>query len=151
MHKTFYKIRTATIKDASDISELSNQLGYPSSVSEIKERLESILSSDDHTMFVAYSSGNKVIAWIHAYKRQNVESGFFAEIGGFIVSEAFRGKGIGRNLLEAIEKWTLQNKLPKLRVRSQIQRDDAKQFYSNMGFTISKKQLVFDKSMKNEA
>ena len=150
MNKDFYHIRNAIISDASDISELSNQLGYPSSVDETKERLESILSSDDHIIFIAYLPRNKVIGWIHAYKCQSVESGFFAEIGGFIVAEAFRVKGIGRHLLKPVEKWAMQKNLPKLRVRTQIHRDDAKQFYSNMGFTVTKKQRVFDKEMKNE-
>ncbi|MFC1858607.1 GNAT family N-acetyltransferase [Thermodesulfobacteriota bacterium] len=151
MNKEFYQIRNATIEDVSDISELSNQLGYPSSKDETKERLKSILSSKDHAIYVANLPENKVIGWIHAYKRQSVESGFFAEIGGFIVSKAFRGKGVGKHLLKPIEKWTRQMRLPKLRVRSQLQRDDAKQFYANMGFTVTKKQRVFDKIMKNEA
>ena len=150
MNKDSYQIRNATIDDAADIWELSNQLGYPSSMDETKERLESILSSEDHIIIVAHIHGNKVIAWIHAYKRQSIESGYFAEIGGFIVSKAFRRKGIGRQLLKPIEKWTTQKKLPSLRVRTQIHRDDAKQFYSNMGFTVTKKQRVFDKEMKNE-
>ncbi|MCP4348545.1 MAG: GNAT family N-acetyltransferase [Desulfobacterales bacterium] len=150
MNRTFYKIRNATINDVSDISELSNQLGYPSSEAEIKERLDSVLNSDDHAIFVAYQPDQKVIAWIHVYKRQSVESGFFAEIGGFIVSEAFRSKGIGKHLLKAVENWTIQKNLPKLRVRSQIKREDAKRFYSNMGFSVSKKQRVFDKMMNME-
>ncbi len=147
MSKRLYEIRNATINDVSDIAELSNELGYPSSETEIKDRLNSILSLDDHTLIVAYQPLNKVIAWIHAYKRQSVESGFFAEIGGFIVSEAFRGKGIGSHLLNAIEKWTKMKSLPKLRVRSQIKREDAKEFYSNMGFSLSKRQRVFDKKL----
>jgi hypothetical protein len=35
-------IRKATINDISDISDLSNKLGYPSSESEIKDRLDVI-------------------------------------------------------------------------------------------------------------
>lgn len=151
MCTTPFQIRTASLEDSSGISKLSDQLGYPSSTVAIKERLESILSLDDHVIFVAFLTGPKIIGWIHAYKRQSVESGPFAEIGGFIVAKKFRGKGVGRLLLKAIENWALQMRLPILRVRSQIQRGDAKQFYTNMGFTITKIQNVFDKTELNEA
>ena len=137
------------MEDVTGIMELSNQLGYPSSQFEIQERLESILHSNDHSIFVAYAPENKVIGWIHAYKRMSIESGFFAEIGGFVVSKSFRKKGIGRDLLKSIEQWTLQKNLPMLRVRSQIQREGAKRFYTNMRFTITKRQRVFDKMMRN--
>jgi len=133
------------------ISELSKQLGYPTCESDIKERLNTILNSNDHIVYVAFVPNGKTIAWIHIYKAQRIESGALAEIGGFIVSESFRSKGIGKKLLEEAEKWSISKKLPKLRVRSKIEREDAKQFYSNMGFSISKKQRVFDKIMNKKA
>lgn len=138
-------IRGVTTHDASDISALSEQLGYPASESEITERLDSILNSDDHKVYVAVQADGNVIAWIHVFKCQTVESGFFAEIGGMIVSEAFRRKGIGQQLLKVAERWTAQQKLPKLRVRTQIEREDAEAFYLKTGFSVSKHQRVFDK------
>lgn len=95
----------------------------------------------------AGSDGNEgiVIGWIHVSKCQRLESVWFAEIGGFIVSEEFRDKGSGRQLLKKAEDWTAQNELPKLRVGSKIERVDAKELYSKMGFSISKRQHVFDK------
>lgn len=148
MNKVNYQIRNASLQDIPDIIELSNQLGYPSSESEIRKRLESIYSSDDHAVFVAYSLENKVLGWIHVYKHQSVQSGFFAEIGGFIVSNAFRGIGIGKWLLKSVEQWTSQKNLFKLRVRSQTKREDAKRFYSKKGFVVTKQQWVFDKEIK---
>jgi hypothetical protein len=56
MAKSMYKIRTATQGDAADIARLSSQLGYPSTVSETRERLASILASEDHTVYVAWAS-----------------------------------------------------------------------------------------------
>lgn len=149
MENKFYDTRNATLEDALDISELSTQLGYPSSEPEMRERLYSILNSNDQTVFVAFKTDGKVIGWIHVCKCQRLESGCLAEIGGFIVSKAFRGKGIGKQLLKNVEDWTVQNKLPKLRVRSKIERKDAKKFYSKMGFSVSKKQIVFDKITHN--
>lgn len=139
------------MNDVSDISELSKQLGYPASESEIKERLITILHSNNDIVYVAYLPDGKTIAWIHLFKSYRVESGLFAEIGGFIVSKSFRSQGIGKKLLEVAEKWTIKMKLPHLRVRSKIERENAKKFYSNMGFSVLKKQRVFDKKMNIEA
>lgn len=128
---------------------MSGQLGYPSSVPDTQKRVESLLASGDHAIFVAEHSENQIIAWIHAYTRQSLTSGDLAEIGGLIVSKEFRGKGIGRRLLSAVETWALGKNRFKLRVRSQIQREDARQFYSDMGFAETKRQVVFAKTLKN--
>jgi GNAT superfamily N-acetyltransferase len=145
MENEFYDIRNAKTEDALDISELSMQLGYSSSEYEMKERLDSILNSDDQTVFVAFQTDGKVIAWIHILKCPRVESDCFAEIGGFIVAKEFRGKGIGRRLLKTVEDWAEQKKLHRLRVRSKIEREDAIKFYSKCGFSVLKTQAVFDK------
>ncbi len=116
MSKKLFKIRSATINDSSEISELSKELGYPTSELETKERLNSILKSDDHIVYVSFSSDGKLIAWIHVYKAQRIELGSFAEIGGFIVTKTFRNKGVGKELLKIAEKWTQKKNLPKLRI-----------------------------------
>jgi len=145
-----YEIRDGTIDDASDICDLSDQLGYPVSEAEMAERLDSILNSDDHRVCVAVQPDGTVIAWIHVFKCQTVESGLFAEIGGIIVSEAFRRKGIGQQLLKMAKRWIAQQKLQKLRVRTQIEREDAEAFYLKTGFSVSKHQRVFDKVIDKE-
>lgn len=133
--------------DITAIAELAGQLGYSSSEFEIQQRLSTLLNSRDHVIYVALVSSGKIVGWIHTYVAKRVESGTFAEIGGFVVSKSFRRKGIGKTLLKAAENWTVQNKLTKLRVRSNIKREDAKEFYSSMGFSISKQQRVFDKKI----
>ena len=105
-----YKIRNAAINDIPRISELSGQLGYPSSVPDTQKRVESLLASGNHAIFVAEHSENQIIAWIHAYTRQSLTSDELAEIGGLIVSKEFRGKGIGKQLLSAVETWALGKK-----------------------------------------
>ena len=150
MNKTLFEMRSATINDVSDISELSKQLGYPNSASDIRDRLNCIMNSDDHQVYVAHLPKGKTIAWIHLFASQRIESGPIAEIGGFVVSELFRNKGIGKQLLDVAEKWSISMNLGKLRVRSRNEREDAKTFYLNMGFSITKNQSVYDKMIKKE-
>ena len=53
--------------------------------------------------------------------------------------------------MEVAEEWTQKKNLPKLRVRSKIEREDAQKFYSSLGFSVSKEQRVFDKIMNKKA
>lgn len=150
MEDMHIKIRCAGMDDVTAISELSYQLGYPASEIEIRERLAIIFQSEDYAVFVADRADGAVIGYIYVRVCQSIQSGPFAEIGGFVVSEAFRGKGFGKDLLKAVEDWTMQKEIPKLRVRPQVHRSDAKAFYSGQGFSISKQQCVFDKRMNGE-
>jgi len=151
MNQKLFEIRNATINDSLALLELSRELGYPASELESRERLDSILNSNSHIIYVVFLPDGKVIAWIHIYEAQRLESGAFAEIGGLIVSEKFRNKGVGKKLLEVAEEWTQKKNLPKLRVRSKIEREDAQKFYSSIGFSVSKEQRVFDKTMNQKA
>jgi GNAT superfamily N-acetyltransferase len=147
MNKESFNIRNASLDDISDIYKLSQELGYINSEYEIRERLNYILNSNEHLVVVAFLSDRKVVGWIHLFEAQRIESGKFAEICGFVVKKEYRNIGIGKKLLKAAEEWTLKKKLPKLRIRSKIEREDAKKFYSKMGFLITKKQRVFDKKI----
>lgn len=122
-----------------------NILRYINSEHEIRERLNYTLNSNEHLVLVAFLSDQKVVGWIHLFEAQRIESGKFVEIGGFVVAKEYRNIGIGKKLLKAVEEWTLKKGLSKLRVHSKIEREDAKEFYSKMGFSITKIQRVFDK------
>lgn len=142
-------IREAVIYDANAIANLSCQLGYPSSEADSERRLSAILQADDHSVFVACSPTGIVVGWIHAYLVYRVESNRFAELGGFVVSGKHRRMGIGSKLLASAEKWSKDHGLTKLRVRSRIERDEARLFFENLGFSKAKEQRVFDKSLED--
>jgi GNAT superfamily N-acetyltransferase len=141
------EIRIAGIADAAAISELANQLGYPTSMGQAESRLDTILSSSDHTVFVACVD-RQVVGWVHVFLAKRIESGPFAELGGFVVAESHRRRGHGRRLLAAAEEWAAGRGVTMLRVRSRSERDDARAFYENFGFTIIKEQRVFDRFLK---
>ncbi len=141
------KIRPAEISDLSKITELSAQLGYPVFREDVEVRLRQMLSKDDHIILVACYADNDVIGWIHAFLAYRVESALFAELGGFVVDENHRGKGIGKQLLNAVEDWCRARDVGKLRVRTRADRADAHGFYEAAGFQRTKTQLIFDKPL----
>jgi GNAT superfamily N-acetyltransferase len=144
-------IRRATMDDSSALADLSTQLGYPTSQIQSANRLGVILDSNKHAIIVACLADGTVVGWVHVFLAFRVGSDPFAEIGGFVVTKEFRRRGIGRCLLEAIEEWVIQSGIAKLRIRSRSNRVDTHIFYGRLGFSKSKQQHVFDKSLKPDA
>ena len=141
------EIRQAELEDASDISTLCRQLGYQTSASEIITRLEKITQLTDHCVFVACQKNGRISGWIHVFGTYRVESAPFSEIGGLIVDEIFRKQGIGAKLVHAAQEWTIHKGFHSLRVRSRVERESAKKFYLNTGFSLIKEQSIFEKEL----
>lgn len=139
------EIRNALPTDVTALAELSTQLGYASSAQQITDRLAVILDSSEHLVLVAYLPDGVVVGWIHVFLALRIESNLFAELGGFVVTERLRGRGVGRSLLEAAENWVGRQGVEKLRVRTRSTRQDAQAFYERLGFSQTKKQRVYDK------
>lgn len=140
------RLKKITIKDAAAITSLIGQLGYESSITDTAQRIKSILPDPQHFAVVA-EVDNKIVGWIHAFITVHLQSNSFAEIGGMVVEENFRGKGIGKKLIDEAEKWAIKQNINKLRVRSNTIRKDAHQFYLNRGFALTKEQKIFDKQI----
>jgi GNAT superfamily N-acetyltransferase len=65
------------------------------------------------------------------------------QICGLVVNENERGQGIGRKLVKYVE--ALFNNNGKIRVRCNIKRELVHKFYSNLEYTLSKEQKIFEK------
>jgi GNAT superfamily N-acetyltransferase len=136
------RINKLTIKHAQDVQRLSGQLGYPMSMPDIEANIAEVITTKDHIAFVALEN-EKAIGWIHAFKGLFLESRPFIEIGGLVVDEEHRGKGVGKELVQKIREWCLEKGFDTLRVRSNTKRNEAHRFYLNLGFTEMKEQKVF--------
>jgi len=144
-------IRSATMDDSSALADLSTQLGYPTSPIQSANRLGAILDSNEHAILVACLADGTLVGWVHVFLAFRVESDPFVEIGGFVVTKEFHRRGIGRCLLAAVEEWVIQSGMTKLRVRCRSNRVGTHTFYKRLGFSKSKQQHVFDKSLKADA
>jgi len=136
------EIRSAKRADEEAVAILAGQLGYPSSVHEIRERLVEILEDGDQAVFVAESADKEVIGWVHVFKTQLL---IVEPIGGLIVGEGLRGSGVGKALLEAAEAWVQGSEFTSIRVRSNVIREGAHSFYERLGYCCVKQQKVFYK------
>jgi GNAT superfamily N-acetyltransferase len=139
-------IRRLAADDAEVAAELSSQLGYPCSHSDLRERIDELSRAPDRVAFAAVVEG-QIVGWIDAAMERHLQSPASAVIGGLVVREDMRGLGIGKRLCLEIEEWARSKSIPVVRVRSQIKREDAHRFYLRDGYRKVKTSLVFEKPM----
>lgn len=140
------QLKPATIANAEDIQRLSDQLGYPLPFEQVKRNLIEISGMPDHIALVAQDK-EKVVGWAHAFRSVLLESVPFIELAGLVVDENYRGKRIGKKLMEAIIDWANDKKVSEIRVRSQVKRKEAHLFYTSIGFSEIKEQKVFEMNL----
>ena len=138
-------IRTAETKDSVRLASLSAQLGYPVDSKKMDGRLEKILKHPDNIVLVACEA-DCCVGWIQLSFNLRVESEPFAEITGLVVDEGMRSRGVGKLLVEEAERRTKEKGISKIRVRSNVIRNEAHRFYLNLGYTVEKEQKVFGKT-----
>ncbi len=161
-----------TAADVERAADLCTQLGYPSTASDVAPRFQAIAARADHAVFVAEDdarvvgaelapfddrSGSleqgrgappSVVGWVHVCAGMLVlESDPWAEIGGLVVDERVRGRGVGDRLLAAAEAWAREQGYPQVRLRSNVVREAAHQFYLRRGYEVFKTQLNFRKAL----
>jgi GNAT superfamily N-acetyltransferase len=140
-------IREASASDADEIARLAEQLGYATTPEQAAQRLASVLSDDEHEVFVAEDASGGILGWAHVFGARRLVSDRFAEIGGLVVDEAQRGEGVGKALLARAEAWAMQSGYGAVRIRSNVVREGARAFYEHLGYRRQKQQNAFFKAM----
>ena len=69
------------------------------------------------------------------------------EITGLVVSPSARRLGVGRALVAASEAWASRLGFSSIRVRSNVSRAESHPFYRRIGFSLTKTQHVYQKSL----
>ncbi len=151
------RIRPMTAGDVERVAVLCGQLGYPSTASEVAARFNALVLNQEHGMFVAEEESEggprteagtgPVLGWVHVQQQLPLEAGPFADLGGLVVDQAGHGRGIGRLLVEAAERWAIARGYDEMRVRSNVIRSAAHEFYRRLGYEVIKTQLNFRKPL----
>lgn len=138
-------VRPVTIADVPRLAELCGQLGYASTIQDIEQRLRLIQPDEKAIVFVAEQPGGQVVGWVHVFVHRTIEVDPSAEIGGLVVDESCRSKGVGRLLMERAERWAREKGCLAVTLRSNVIRERAHAFYENLGYTVIKAQKAFRK------
>jgi len=140
-------IRPMAADDADAVARLATQLGYPSSADQVARRFRAIQAAPDSHVAVAVDESRAVVGWIHVFGNRLVESEPDAEIGGLVVDESVRGRGVGTALVAAAEAWARERGYPVVSVRSNVIRKEAHEFYQERGYGAVKTQVKFRKTI----
>ncbi len=140
-------IRKAGLEDAAPLTGLCFQLGYSAVREEVSARLKSLLTDEEHVIFVAEYAGAQVAGWLHAYIYKPFHCDFMTEIAGLVVDKDFRGQGAGRQLMLAAEGWAKGKGCTVVSLRSNIIRKEAHSFYKKLGYDIIKESYTFRKEI----
>lgn len=145
-------IREVQESDLRRVAQLAEQLGYPTSESDVRNRLAQLMrQSGQNIIFVAVSSDDLVIGWLHAMVHISLITEPRVEVAGLVVDERARGKGVGRQLMDAAESWVRSKGLSVVRLSSQTKRVDAHRFYEGLGYEIKKTSHVLMQHLSSTA
>jgi len=137
-------IREIVLADAESAAQLSAEFGYPVSRETMERRIAGFQNRRDHAIFIAHLD-DLAVGWIDVGIVHHLQSEPYGEIGGFVVSEKYRGAGIGKQLIARAEQWMREHGLQRAVVRSQVSREPAHRFYLREGYARLKTSAVFEK------
>lgn len=130
----------------SEVAKLSDQLGYPVELSELRDRFLKLSPKKRHAFFVCEENKN-ILGWIHLECVEDLIEEDKAEIKAFVVEENSRGNGIGKALIEIAEKWAKTYQLHTIFLNCNILRERTHKFYQREGFEKYKSSLFFEKKI----
>lgn len=133
-------VRMATPTDSHRIAELYAQLVENPAVNVLPECIAKILADPKTGLFVCEHNGlveGTALVCLCA----DVMFGFqpFAVVENIVVSQIYRGRGLGAALLQHIEGFCLSRDCSKIMLLSSAQRTDAHRFFERAGFAGSSK------------
>lgn len=134
-------IRPARPADAADLCVLIGQLGYRMPEAELADRIARRADAESEAALVA-ADGPKVVGLIAlSWSTMLHMTAPTARITTLVVGEEIRGRGVGRQLVEAGAALAREAGCAILELTTALQRDDARKFYEALGFTASSLRL----------
>ena len=127
-------IRTPTSDDAADLAVLVTELGYPSTIEELTERLAKVDGIPGVFVRVAEVDGSVAgLATCHRFLSLH-KTEPVVWLTSLVVSSEHRGEGIGHALVAACETWAKEQGAERLSLTSATHREAAHAFYLGMGY-----------------
>ena len=130
--RTEIQVRPATPADAAAVAELSAELGHPISAADLPSRLALVLAEGGAVMLAV--EGTQAVG-LMCLARLNVihASGPVAYVTALVTAREWRGRGVGRALVDTAKRWAREQGCVRLTVTSAEHRADAHAFYPRCG------------------
>lgn len=128
--------------------EINQKRGYSPHNAEASKvggkMFDEVVARTDTMIFLAEDRG-KPIGLITFYLLPNLRHGFYGgHIEDVVVSKAYRRKGVGSRMLEAVKKYCKKNNISVIKLDSGLELTDAHAFYQKNGGMFTEKMFRFD-------
>lgn len=140
-------IRSCAEEDFPFVFELLKQLwpGAQLDTEMLQRVYERALNSDKQKLIVGLIDG-KIAGFCSLTVKNNLWlAGNLGHIDELIVDKRFRGRGIGKKLMDGIIKIARENDCKRVELDSAFHREDAHRFYEDLGF--ENRAYLFSKSI----
>ena len=129
-----FTIRDAEIADAAALAALMCELGYKTTESEMRIRLERIAADERYRTFVALYDG-KVCGMVGTVVSLSYEhNDFGGRILALVILREMRRRGIGRTLIATAERDFIRRGISRIALNTRLTREDAHNFYQSLGY-----------------
>lgn len=137
-------IREAELADTQALAGLMNELGYDTTIDEMKTRFENIQKHQDYRTFVA-ESDTQILGMVGLSKNYSYEqNGIYVRVLALVTTSKFRQMGIGKKLMGVAENWAKEIGADKvlLNCGNREERAIAQLFYKKAGYQIKSSGFV---------
>ncbi len=130
-------------KDIHGLIKLMFELGYPTEEGKFTGTINEI-TKQGGAIFIAKAE-DRVVGSSCAVIDARLAEGITGEIVSLVVSQDCRGLGVGKQLVQISEEW-LCTQVNKIKIRANVIRNDAHNFYKHLGYREMKEQKIFIKT-----
>ena len=134
--------------DAADVARLAGQLGYPTDVAAISERMGRLDGEPERVALLVAEADGAVVGWAHVELRDTLVADHAAQLMALVVADGHRNRGVGKGLLDAAEDWAAARGCRALLVATRVTREDAHRFYRREGYGLDKTSHIFEKPLE---
>lgn len=137
------QLRVATVADSAALTRLLGEMGYPLDEALVERNLRALIADGAHNQVLVATVGilvkGVVAGHLVTMLQQDAPLG---RITALAVDEDQRGLGIGKRLVQALERWFAERGVVRLEVTSAEQRADAHRFFRSLGFREQRLRLI---------
>jgi len=141
------QIREAQLEDGPSVCRMLLELGHDGDEALVRRRLERLLGTTDHVVFLAVERPHGVIGMLHASVMIGLQHPPRVEVHALVVASAHRCAGNGRALLERLHNWALRRGIDDVATRFQRHRKAGHLFYGKMGYSVASELRVYTRDL----
>lgn len=143
------RIETYVEKYIDKFTALFNQWEVPKTYTkeELFKAIEDTIKIANNKVILAIDENDEVLGYALYGECYHIGFEPFIEILQIIVDTKRRSEGIGTVLVKYIEEEAKKNKISRVKLSSQVQRERAHKFYSKSGYEIFKQSYFFEKKI----